>query len=209
MAVIRLLGRRTSGNVQKILWLMRELGLAFSCEDYGGPFASVNSPTFISLNPNRLVPVLIDKGRVIWESNTILRYLATAHGPTALYPDEPYARSLCERWMDWQLSSLNPCMSPLFIAMVRTLPSDRDPVVLERLVVEARRLFARMDEALSANAYLAGPSLTLADIATGMFAYRWYEMDLDRGAPTPQLRRWLDLLQQRESFREYVMIELS
>ncbi|PZU10776.1 glutathione S-transferase family protein [Sphingomonas sp.] len=209
MATIRLLGRKTSGNVQKILWMMSEMNLAFSREDYGGPFASLDAPAFVALNSNRLVPVLVHGDEVVWESNSILRYLANVHGPTPLYPEEPYIRSLCERWMDWQLSSLNPCMSPLFIAMVRTAAADRDPVMLERLTAQARDLFARLDEALAATDYLAGSSLTLADISTGMFAYRWFEMALDRGTPTPHLRRWLELLKQRAAFREYVMIGLS
>lgn len=206
---MRVLGRRSSANVQKVLWCLVELGEPYRQEDYGGEFGGNRDPSFLRLNPNGTVPVLIDGDVAIWESNTILRYLANRFAPTALYPAEPVARADCERWIDWQLSALNPVMAPLFVAMVRTPPDKRDPAVVEGLRVRADALFGILDEALSRTRWLSGDAMTLADLAVGMFAYRWLTLDLERDRSADHLARWYRALSDRPGFREHVMVPLS
>src|SRR5882757_1553013 len=104
--MIRLLGRSSSGNVQKVLWLLEELGVPYAREDYGRQFGNTQTDEYRALNPNAKVPTLVDGDTVIWESHTILRYLAVLHDP-ALTGATPAEKTDVERWMDWLLASVN------------------------------------------------------------------------------------------------------
>lgn len=207
--MLRLLGRLSSANVQKVAWLLTEMGVAFEREDYGGKFGGNRSADYLRLNPNGVVPLLIDGETTVWESNTILRYVANRFGPMPFYPVEPGARADCERWMDWQLGTLNLAMTPLYIALIRTPAHERDMDALRRYEARARELFRIMDDTLAERSYLAGEGLTLADFTIAMFAYRWHELDVDRGLPTPHLERWYARICERPAFIENVMIGLS
>jgi len=156
-----------------------------------------------------LVPTLIDDGFVVWESNTILRYLANQYGPTAWYPIDAKARARADRWMDWQLGTLNRAMTPLYVSLVRTAPDDRDysEIAVHRSCAE--QLFSMLDVELATNPYLAGEELTIADIALGVFAYRWFELGMQNIADTPHLKRWYNHLITRPGYRRHVMTMLS
>ncbi|MCB8882991.1 glutathione S-transferase family protein [Acidisoma cellulosilytica] len=207
--MLKLLGRNSSSNVQKVLWLLTELGLPFERHDYGGAFGRNKDAQYLRLNPNGLVPTIIDGEVVIWESNTILRYLANKSGPSPFYPTEPAARAYCERWMDWQLGTLNTVMTPLYIALIRCDPAARDLEAIRGLEARARANFDTLNQCLAETPFLAGGALTLADIALGIFAYRWYTLEVERGPELPRLRAWYERLQDRQAFREHVMIGLS
>jgi glutathione S-transferase len=198
-----------SSNVQKVIWLLDEMRLPFKQEDYGGRFGRNMSEDYLRLNPNGRVPTLLDGPIGVWESNTILRYIANRYGPTPLYPADPVLRSECERWMDWQLGTLSVAMGPLYIALVRTPAADRDLIAVRRNEQRAAELFALLDDELAEQPFVAGGDMSLADIATGVLAYRWLALDVMRVKPTPHLQRWLELLGHRRAFREYVMIPLS
>jgi glutathione S-transferase len=207
--MLRILGRKTSANVQKVLWLLTEMEIACEREDFGGEFGGNRSSEFLLLNPNGVVPTLIDGKTAIWESNTILRYIASRYGPTPLYPVDPVARADCERWMDWQLGTLNLCMTPLYVALIRTTPDKRDTAAVERNVQRARELFAILDRALADRQFLAGQVMTLAEICTGMFVYRWFELEIARGPKTLNVERWFAEIRKRPGFQQHVMIGLS
>jgi glutathione S-transferase len=207
--MLKVLGRKSSANVQKVMWLLSEMGVPCTREDFGGKFGGNKSSEFLRLNPNGVVPTLIDGDAVLWESNTILRYIANRFGPTSFYPADFYRRADCERWMDWQLGTLNQVMTPLYIAFIRTPAEERDMKAVQRLEERAADLFAILDAALATNPYLTGEDITLAEIATAMFAYRWFELPLERRVPTPHLHRWFDSIAQRPAFREHIMIGLS
>jgi glutathione S-transferase len=207
--VLRILGRKSSANVQKVLWLLAEMEIAYEREDFGGEFGGNRSPEFLRLNPNGVVPTLIDGEAVIWESNTILRYIANRYGPTPLYPIDSIARGACERWMDWQLGTLNLCMTPLYVALIRTTPDKRDTAAIGRNVERARELFAILDRALADRRFLAGHAMTLADICIGMFVYRWFELEIEQGAKIPHVERWFAEIMARSGFQQHVLIGLS
>jgi glutathione S-transferase len=207
--MLKILGRKDSSNVQKVLWLLDEMGMPFEQEDYGGRFGGNTSADYLRLNPNGRIPTLLDGPVVVWESNTILRYIANRYGPTPLYPTDPVLRSECERWMDWQLGTLNVAMGPLYIALVRTPIEERDIAAVRRNEQRAAELFAVLDGELAERRHVAGTDLSLADIATGILAYRWFALDVARGKPTPHLQRWLEQLGSRRAFKERVMIPLS
>ncbi|MGN6702196.1 MAG: glutathione S-transferase family protein [Burkholderiaceae bacterium] len=201
---LRVLGRRTSNNVQKVLWLLDELGIAFLQEDYGGPFGKTRAADYLRLNPNGTVPTLVDGGAVIWESNTILRYLAGRQG-SPLYPADPLARAHVEQWMDWQLGTLTPAFRPLYVAMVR---EGRPAGQLDAERATATRLFDMLDADLAGQSFLAGAHLTLADIAVGPIVYRWFALQLAH-AGQHHLHQYLARLSRRPAFQKHAMTELA
>lgn len=208
MTELTLLGRNTSANVQKVLWLLDEIGRPYRREDYGGAFGRTTDVDYLGLNPNATVPTLVDGDFAVWESNAILRYVSDVSAAQTLYPRELKARAICDQWMDWQNSVLAQVMSPLYKALVRTAPDKRDPAEIARLRERAAHLFAILDRALGRSAYLAGASLSLADIATGPLAYRWFKLNLNDPA-TKALEAWFHRLAERPAYREHVMVELT
>jgi len=203
--MIRVLGRKTSSNVQKVLWCLRELRLPFEREDYGGPYGKTQDEAYLRLNPNGKVPTLLDGDVVLWESNTILRYLCNRHGPTALYPAGAAARALVERWMDWQLGTLAAGFLPLYRALVR----ERQPAsALEPMHARSAELFGLLDRAVGTTPFLAGEQLTLAEIALGPFVYRWFALPIDR-PHLPGLSAWYGRFETRPAFRDEVAIGLQ
>lgn len=157
--MLRLLGRATSGNVQKVIFLLEELGLDYRREDFGRQFENTQTPEYLAMNPTGKVPVLVDGELSIWESHTILRYLAAKAG-SGLYPTDPGPRSRVERWMDWTLASLNP----VFMAGFR----DAKKPEAERGADTAKNIAAELsllDRELAQREWIAGDAFSLADIA--------------------------------------------
>lgn len=119
--MLKIWGRKNSSNVRKALWIAHELGLDFESIDAGGAFGVVNEPHYRALNPNGLVPMLEDGDLVLWESNTIVRYLCAEYGqPQGWYLDDPRQRALADKWMDWTTSSFAGPFRPLFWGLLRT-----------------------------------------------------------------------------------------
>ncbi len=206
--MLKIIGRNTSSNVQKVLWCCGELGLPFEREDRGGPFGGNHDPDYLALNPNAVVPTIIDDGFVLWESNAIIRYLAAKHAPGTLWPDDLQARASGERWMDWQANVVRPALQPMIRILVRTAPGDRDAAE----VAKARdALSAAMNIAggyLGDTKYLAGDDFSVCDIPLGISAYRWFNLDIER-EDYPNLRRWHDLLAERPPFQQHIATGLA
>ncbi|HEX4583339.1 MAG TPA: glutathione S-transferase family protein [Burkholderiaceae bacterium] len=201
---LRVLGRYTSSNVQKVLWCLGELRQPFQREDYGGPFGRTNDPEYLRFNPNGTVPTLVDGNLVIWESNTIVRYLCNKFPKSPLYPADAVQRALAERWMDWQLGSVAVQFLPLYRGLVR---EQRRAEELEAARQRTASLLAVLDAALAQREYLNGPELTVADIALGPTVYRWYELPISRES-MPNLQGWYERLSHRPAFRDSVMVGL-
>ncbi len=200
-------GRGTSINVQKLLWGCVELGIAYDRHDVGGTFGGTDTTEYRLLNPNGLVPTIEDSGIVLWESNVILRYLATKQGG-ALFPQDLLRRFDIERWMEWQTTTLWPALRPAFTALIRTAKEKRDGSLVTSAEEASGRLFRILDQQLESRSYIAGDSFTIADIACGVTARRWYELDIAR-PNLPSVRRWYDELSQRPGFRQHIAIPLS
>jgi glutathione S-transferase len=206
--MLRIWGRRNSINVQKVLWCCAELGLPFERIDAGMAFGLVGTPEYRALNPNSRIPTIEDDGYVLWESNTIVRYLAAKHGLDSLCPSDLAARFDAERWMDWQLTTLDQPVLTVFLALVRTVAEKRDPAALERAKVEAEQALAILDAHLAQRRFVGGETFTMGDIPVGASIYRWLAMDLQR-ADHPHVQRWYERLTERPGFREHVMQPLS
>jgi len=201
-------GRANSSNVQKVLWCCDELGVQYQRIDAGRSFGRTDAPEYRAMNPNGLVPTVQDGDAILWESNTILRYLATTRGGARLYPTEPYARSLVERWMDWQIAHLAPPMTTLIFALYRTPPEQQDRTVIEAARLRAEELFTMLDGVLGHHEHVAGPAFSLADIALGIFGYRWLNIPVLR-QPMPHLEAWYERLKPRAGFAAHVMQPIS
>jgi len=195
--MLRLLGRATSGNVQKVIFLLEELKLPYEREDYGRQFNNTQTPEYGRLNPTRKVPTLLDGDLAIWESHTILRYLAAKTG-SDLYPADLAARTQPERWMDWMLASLNP----LFLVAFR---ESRKPEA-ERSAQAGTDLAAELavlEAVLADRPWIAGETMSLADVALGPVAKRCLGFPFAMPA-MPNLSAWRDRLMERPAFQTAV-----
>jgi glutathione S-transferase len=208
--MLRVLGRVSSINVRKVLWTCAEIGVPYTREDWGAGFRPTSEPAFTTLNPNALVPVVIasdDDGSefVLWESNTICRWLAAEHGRSDLLPAAPRERANVERWMDWQAGELNNSWRYAFMGLVRHSPQHQDSARIEASAREWNQRMALLDTQLRrSSGFVAGPDFTLADIVLGMSAHRWRSTPIDRPA-LPAVEAWLARLAQRPPFVELAL----
>ena len=199
--MLQILGRSSSINVRKVLWLCTELGLPYEQELWGSGFKPTNTPEFVALNPNALVPVLRDGDFVLWESNTICRYLVGKHGRADLLPAEPADRARVEQWMDWMATELNTAWRHAFMGLVRKSPAFADAAGIEASITSWNRHMAILEAQLQhTGAYAAGPGFTLADIVLGLATHRWYSTPMQRPA-LPAVQAYYDRLTEREGFR--------
>jgi glutathione S-transferase len=200
---LRILGRASSINVRKVLWTCREIGIDYRREDWGSGFASTETPEFLSMNPNGLVPVVEDEACVLWESNTICRYLAAKHGRTDLLPTSARDRASVEQWMDWQATDLNISWRYAFLALIRHDPMFQDPKQIAAGIAGWNRMMGILEQRLtSTGAYAAGNSFTLADIVLGLSVNRWLMTPMDRPI-TPAIAAYHDRLRERPGFHEH------
>ncbi len=206
--MLKIWGRNTSSNVQKVLWCCAELGIAFERVDIGGPFGGNQDAEYLALNPNGLVPTIQDGDLVLWESNTICRYLAATRNGENLYPAAPASRAMVERWMDWQLSTIGPPMGQLLYALIRTKPEARDQAAIEAARRKAASAWTIVEDALADSPFLAGHRLSLAEIAMGTLVYRWHAFPIER-PPLPRLRAWYDRMRERPPFKTYIEIMIT
>jgi glutathione S-transferase len=201
--LLRIYGYAASINVRKVLWMCEELGLPFDREDWGGGFRSTSQAAFRALNPVGMVPVIDDAGVVVWESNVILRYLATKHERDDLLPSAAADRARIEQWMDWQASDFNNSWRIAFQALVRKNPQMQDPGAIKASADMFVRMMAIVDEQLSrTGAYIAGCRFTLADIPMGLAVHRWYSTPIERPC-YPNVDRYYEQLLERSGFRRY------
>jgi glutathione S-transferase len=201
--MLKIWGRASSSNVQKVLWCCAELDIPFERVDLGGSFGGNRDPEYLRMNPNGLVPTVIDGDLVMWESNTICRYLAATRGGERLYPNDPAARTHVERWMDWQLAVAGPPMGQLLFGLVRTAPEARDAAAIEAARRRALAAWTIVEDELNDRPYLAGQSLSLAEIVLGTQIYRWFAFAIER-PNLANLRAWYDRLRGRPGFKTHI-----
>jgi glutathione S-transferase len=202
--MLKIWGRNTSSNVQKVIWALGEMKLPFDRLDVGGSFGKTKDAPYLAMNPNSLVPTLEEEdGFILWESNSIVRYLAAKHANRTLEPADLKTRALAQKWMDWQLSVLGPAITPVFWGLIRTPPEKRDANAIaaakEKTIAAARI----MDAQLGKTQYLAGGEFSYGDIPVGIMIYRYMQLIPERPA-TPGLDRWYAAISSRAAFKEQV-----
>jgi glutathione S-transferase len=199
-------GRRSSFNVQKVMWLVDELGLKHRHIEAGGSFGGLDTPEFRAMTPHGKVPVIDDGGTIVWESHAILRYLAARYGQSAFWHQDPAARSHADRWMDWAHTTLQPdFLVGVFWGFYRTPEAQRDMGAVRKKIDLCARHFSLLDRQLEGRDFLLGNALTLADIPAGTALYRYYNIDIDR-PKLANVERWYARLQDRPAYRQHVMV---
>jgi glutathione S-transferase len=192
--MLRILGKASSINVRKVLWACEEIGIAYEHQEQGAELAQ---------NPNGLVPVIVDGDFVLWESNTILRYLAGRYGSVSLLPHEPRARAEVEKWIDWQASDFNSAWRYAFMSVVRKNPAFDDPRQIATSIKDWTRMLAILDDRLAATgAFVAGEGFTLADIPIGLSVNRWFITPLERPS-FPAVDAYYERLSKRPAFLKH------
>lgn len=201
--MIRILGKASSINVRKVLWTCAETGLPFELEEWGTGFKPTDTPKFLAMNPNAMVPVIQDGDFTLWESNTIIRYLAARYGEATLYPAEARTRAMVDQWIDWQASDLNAAWRYAFMSLVRHSPLHQDSRALSAGCADWSRYMQILDRHLQATgAYVAGRRFSLADIPIGLSVNRWLETPFDR-PPLPAVSDYYQRLSERPGFCLY------
>lgn len=206
--MLRIWGRRNSINVQKVLWCCGELGLEYERIDAGMEFGVNNTPEYLAMNPNGLVPTIEHDGFILWESHAILRYLCGLHGRGTLWPGTPRAFAEADRWMEWYNTTLWPDLRPVFWNLVRVPPEKRDMTAVNEAV---RRLAARMaivDAHLARHRYMGGGEFTMGDIPMGVAAFRWFNLPIERPAYA-HLEEWYQRILKRPAFQEHCAAPLT
>ena len=192
-------GRISSVNVQKVVLACEELRLPYDRRDAGGAFGIVNTPEYRAMNPNGLVPVLIDGDCVLWESNAIVRYLGAAYGAGTLWPLDPKARALSDRWMDWASFTFYAAYAPAFMGLIRTPPEKRDAAAIEASIARTHPVVAILDRELEGRTFLLGDRPTIGDLGVLPSAFRWLNMPVER-PPAPNVEAWVERLAARTGY---------
>jgi glutathione S-transferase len=201
--MLKIWGRNTSSNVQKVMWAVGELKLPHERIDIGGKFGRNREAAYLALNPNGLVPTLQDGELTVWESNTIVRYLAARYGAGTLYPSEWKERALASQWMDWQLSVLGPAISPAFWGLIRTPTEQRDHAAIAASQKKTTEAMQILDAALAKQPCVAGAGFSMGDIPLGIMGYRFRQLVPDR-PELPNFERWYNDIASRPAFIEHV-----
>jgi glutathione S-transferase len=202
---MKIWGRNNSSNVQKAMWAVGELKLEHERIDIGGPFGKNKEPKYLAMNPNGLVPTLEeDDGFLLWESNSVVRYLAGKHDRSGtLEPKDPKQRALASQWMDWQLSVAGPAITPVFWGLIRTPPEKRDATAIQSSKEKTIEAMKILDARLGRTQYVAGPSFSYGDIPVGVMCYRYVQLVPERPS-TPHLDRWYSAISSRQAFKDHV-----
>jgi glutathione S-transferase len=202
--MIKVWGRLTSSNVQKVMWCIDELGVAHERVDIGGPFGRNKEPAYLAMNPNGLVPTIEEDGFILWESNACVRYLAAKYGAGKLWPTDVRVRGDADRWMDWQLTTLAGPSTTIFWGLVRTKPEERDMKAIAAAAKKLNELWTVVDKVLASRKFVAGDQLTIGDIPMGIAAYRWFSLPVERDRH-PNFEAWYGRLTERPAFKKNIM----
>ncbi len=213
--MLRLWGRPSSARTQKVLWTLSEIGLEFdfvlasATMGPGGhvskgnhPFGIVDSPEYRSLNPTGRVPTIDDDGFVLWESNSIVRYLAMQHAPDLLYGNDIRTFASASRWLDFENNELLPPQHELAMHLIRLPEAQRDPAAVEHARLAFVKALAIVETQLGRTRFMCGERFTYGDIGVGIRVHRWHLFGLD-GPSVPNVARFYAEIQARPGFQRW------
>jgi glutathione S-transferase len=207
---LRIWGRANSVNVQKVLWCLRELDLTYERIDAGMAFGRNTEADYLAMNPNGRVPTLVDGDFVLWESNSVMRYLVMAYGKgVPIYPQDAKRRAAVDRWLDWTLSTMQPVDRPVFWALVRTPIEKRDMVAIQKDVDAEAVQWRIIDAQVATRRFVEGDDFTIADIALGAYARRWFGVEGVRKPRLTNLERWFAQFASRPGFQQFIAPPMS
>jgi glutathione S-transferase len=204
--MLKVWGRRNSFNVQKVMWLVGELGLEHERINAGGSFGGLDTPSFLAMNPHGRIPVIVDDDTTtVWESHSIIRYLSARYGSSSLWRGDPAELSFADRWMDWTLATLQRDFMDVFWGFYRTPEAQRNWPMIQDAVSRCARDYTLLDRWLEEKRYLAGDEFSIADIPAGTSLYRYFEIEIERPS-IPHVEAWYRRLAARPAYREHVML---
>jgi glutathione S-transferase len=202
--MLKIWGRNTSSNVQKVMWAIGEMKLPHERIDIGGPFGKNREAAYLAMNPNGLVPTLEEEdGYLLWESNSIVRYLAAKHKSTLLEPADLRIRANAQKWMDWQLSVLGPAIHGTFWGLVRTAPEKRNHADIADSKERTIKALAMLDAQLATTKYAASDEFSYGDIPVGIQSHRFVKLVPER-PKMPSFDRWYAAISSRPAFKQHV-----
>jgi glutathione S-transferase len=203
--MLKIWGRATSSNVQKVMWVVGELGLPHERVDVGGKFGGLDTPAYIAMNPNKLVPAVQDGDITMWESNACVRYIAAQYGAGKLWSPDAKVRARSDKWMDWVGNTLGADNWGVFGGLIRTAPSKQDPNAIAGSATRLGEKYAIVEKELAAKPFIAGDNLTIGDIAVGGGLYRYFTLPIARPS-LPNLERYYAGLVARPAYKTHVMV---
>ena len=206
--MLRIWGRITSINVRKAVWTAQELGLEFERIDAGGAFGITKTPEYIAMNPNSVVPTLVDGEFTLWESNVVVRYLCAKHALGHLYPVDLQERFNAERWMDWQQTTFSPSGRDAFWQLIRIPEPERDMQKVAASISSTEILLDRFEAHLSTTEYVAGSKLTMADIPMACEIHRWFGLNIP-SKTRPYIEAWYAKMLARPGSKNVLTLPLS
>lgn len=207
--MLTVLGRATSVNVQRVMWAIGELGLPHTREDVGGAFGGNDEPEFRAKNPHGLVPtVVLDDGRVMWESSAIVRQLARSDPQRRLWPAGGQDELSADMWAQWAVLNINVPIATIFIALIRSKVADRDWGKINAAGQAAHKGLLAAEAVLAERPFLATDRLSIADIDFGVMLYRYYEMEIER-PDLPAVAAYYRRLTERPAYQEHVMVDFN
>jgi glutathione S-transferase len=199
-------GRRSSFNLQKVMWLVGELRIEHRHIEAGGQFGGLDTPEFRAMNPHGRVPVIDDNGTIVWESQAILRYLAACYGRGVFWSDDAAERSRVDRWLDWSQTALQPdFLIGVFWGSYRTPEPQRNLPAIKESIDRCSKHFQLLDRLLAGQPFMLGEHLSLADIPIGTHLYRYFNLEIARPS-LPNVEVWYRRLQNRPAYRTHVMV---
>lgn len=179
-------GDMHSGNCLKVKYTADRLGLAYEWVAVDVVKGGAKTAQFLALNPQGQVPcVEFADGRVLAQSNAIIRYLARG---SPLLPDDAWAQAKIDEWLFWEQYSHEPYVAVCRYHMLYLGKSkeSRDPQKVER----GDRALDFMDAQLKGRTYLVGETLTVADIALLAYTHVADEGGFDL-ATRPNVQKWI------------------
>lgn len=206
---IKIWGRFTSSNVKKVLVVAEELNIPYERVEAGGKFGVVDTPEYRKLNPNGRVPTIEDGDFVLWESNSVCRYLAMKYGGEAIYPADPAARASIDRWLDWLISTVVPVDVPVFWGTIRTPVEKHDKAAIAENAKKLAAVMKILDDQLVGRDFLSGGKLSLADLVLGIFGFRYFANAFIERPEFPNLKAWSERLRARPSYTKNVDFPLE
>jgi glutathione S-transferase len=201
--MLKVWGRKNSSNVQKVMWALGETGVAHEHVEVGGAFGGNQDAAYLALNPNGLVPAIQDGDVVLWESNAIVRYIATKYGAGRLAPADPTMRARADQWMDWQQTTVSAPMVTCFWGLVRTPEEKRDHAAIAAAKDRYADAMRILDAHLAKLPYVAGEVFSMGDIPLAIMAHRYLFLFPDL-PPLRNLQRWYGVVTARQAFRDHI-----
>jgi glutathione S-transferase len=205
---MKIWGRANSINVQKVLWCCAELNLPYERVDAGAQFGVNNTPEYLAMNPNGLVPTIDDGGFVLWESHAIVRYLARKHGLGTLCPKDDKSAADADRWMEWYSTTLWNNLRPVFWNLVRVAPDKRDMKAVEEGRSKMADNLKMVEARLAGRPFVAGDALTMGDMPMGVAVHRWFTLPIER-PDYPRLAAYYERLKQRPGYAKHCAVALT